>query len=166
MCCKVGDGGIECQHWKTCGIERDRMIDLIGEYRHKVDAKGRVALPAKFRKVLPTDLVVTVEPRKECLYVFETEGFNEWIDNFFKGEGGFDQRSKQETAIRRVLKSNGKDVEIDGSGRIIIPAALREAVGISKDVVLIGNTGHFEIWDADRWDEAKAEVDLSVLFID
>ncbi len=52
--------------------DQPRQVDLNGEFRFKVDAKGRVALPAKFRKVLSKDLVVTLELGDECAYVFET----------------------------------------------------------------------------------------------
>ena len=56
------------------------MVDLFGEFRHKVDAKGRLSLPAKFRKELHDDLVVTVNPSEgNCLYVFNVEDYKEWV---------------------------------------------------------------------------------------
>ena len=140
------------------------MVDLFGEYRHKVDAKGRLSLPAKFRKELSDDLVVTRDPFDECLYVFEPEGHNEWVASFFEGEGGFDQRNRQHISRRRELKRRAIDTEVDGSGRINIPANQRQAVGIDKEVVIIGNTGYFEIWDAKRWESQCDEVDLTSMF--
>ncbi|MDO4503281.1 MAG: division/cell wall cluster transcriptional repressor MraZ [Coriobacteriia bacterium] len=152
------------------------MIDLMGEYRHKVDAKGRLSLPAKFRKALsteseaeaaaPVELVITIDPSDECLYVFEPEGFNEWVASFFEKDGGFDARSKKHTAVRRKLKSRAREVEVDGAGRINLSAGQRESVGIAKDVVLVGNTGYFEIWDAQKWDESYEDVDLESMLFD
>ena len=57
----------------------DKPIDMNGSYRHKVDAKGRMSLPAAFRKVLSEDLVVTLSPDDECLYAFEPQAFEDWI---------------------------------------------------------------------------------------
>lgn len=141
------------------------MVDLNGEYRHKVDAKGRLSLPAKFRRELPRELKVTIDPKGECLYVFADEDFNDWVRSFFERDGGFNQRNAMHVAARRELKSRANDAEIDASGRINIPANLRESVGIDKEVALIGNEGYFEIWDAKRRDDARVEVDLaSMLF--
>ncbi len=139
------------------------MVDLIGEYHHKVDAKGRLSLPAKFRKDLSKDLVVTVDPQENCLYVFEPDDFNLWVQSFFEEDGGFNSRNQQHIAIRRELKSRAVDTEIDGSGRINVPANLRRWVEIDKDVVIIGNTGYFEIWDAKRRESTKKTVDLASL---
>ena len=142
------------------------MVDLFGEYHHKVDAKGRVSLPAKFRKELSDKLVVTIDPFDECLYVFEPEGHNEWVASFFEEEGGFNQRSRKHIQARRELKRRAVDADVDGSGRINIPANLRERVGIDKEAVIVGNTGYFEIWDAKRWESADSEVDLASMFSD
>ena len=58
-------------------------VDLNGEYRFKVDGKGRVSLPSKFRKVLSKDLVVARELEDQCLYVFETPDYNAWVEKLF-----------------------------------------------------------------------------------
>ena len=65
--------------------ETEKIVDLNSAYRHKVDAKGRMSLPSTFRKVLSTDLVVTRNPKDECLYVFEPQGFNAWGDQGVQG---------------------------------------------------------------------------------
>ena len=140
------------------------MVDLNGEYRHKVDAKGRLSLPAKFRKVLQGDLVVTLSPSSDCLYVFQEEDFNNWVQDFFEQDGGFNPRNKDHVNLRRVLKARAFGADIDGSGRINIPAGQRADAGIDKDVALVGNTGYFEIWDASSWDEQNASIDVAALY--
>lgn len=141
------------------------IVDLNGEFRFKVDAKGRMSLPAKFRKVLSTDLVVTRNPKDECLYVFEPQGFNAWVTKVFKDKfGEFDDTNDLHLRLRRKLKSRAADVSIDASGRIMLSAEQREAVGIDKDVVVVGNTGYFEIWDAKRYDVVDDDTDLGLLF--
>jgi len=140
-------------------------IDLNGEYRFKVDAKGRMSLPAKFRKVFSNELVVTLDPQDDYVQVFEPEAFNEWVVGLFENRfGGFDSSNKTHVALRRKLKSRAVDVQVDAAGRIMLPAGQRQKVGIDKDVVIVGNTGYFEVWDAKRYEEADEQVDLNLLF--
>lgn len=145
--------------------EGNKVVDLNSAYRHKVDAKGRMSLPASFRKVLSTDLVVTRNPKDECLYVFEPAAFNNWVASVFEDKfEKYDATNDLHVRLRRKLKSRAADVSIDASGRIMISAEQREAVGIDKDVVVVGNTGYFEIWDAKRYDAVDDETDLGLLF--
>lgn len=141
-------------------------VDLFGKYRHKVDDKGRVSMPAAFRKVLSSDLVVTRSPYDDgCLYVFEPEGFNDWIAKAFEDKfGRFDSTNRQHVTIRSKLKSRANMVSIDKVGRIVLSGELRQETGIETDVVIVGNTGYFEIWDAKRFDAQDEEIDLSLLF--
>lgn len=140
-------------------------VDLNGEFRFKVDSKGRVALPAKFRKVLSKDLVVTLELGNECVYVFETPDFNDWINKLFVDKfGEFKESDRTHVNLRRKLKGRARDVEVDASGRIMLPAEVRELAGIDKDVVVVGNTGRFEIWDAKRYEQIDEEVDLTLFY--
>ncbi|MEG0322516.1 MAG: division/cell wall cluster transcriptional repressor MraZ [Raoultibacter sp.] len=140
------------------------MTELVGEYRHKLDAKGRLSLPSDFRKVLPQNLKVTLSPKNDSLYVFDSEGFGTWVSSLFEKDGGFTASNSKHVNMRKVLNSRAKNVDLDGSGRIGVSADLREAAGLTKDVVLVGDTDHFEIWDAKRWDEFCDSVDLNSLF--
>lgn len=140
-------------------------VDLFGKYRHKVDEKGRVSMPAAFRKVLSSDLVVTRNPKDECLYVFEPEGFNDWIAKAFEDKfGRYDSTNPTHVALRSKLKSRANEASIDKVGRIMLAADLRQETGIDREVVIVGNTGYFEIWDAKRFDAKDEEIDLSLLF--
>ena len=172
-CCKVGENVIRLQSTKQpCGMEGKMTeaiapVDLNGEFRFKTDAKGRMSLPAKFRKALSSELVVTRDPDKdEYLMVFEAEAFDEWVASLFDSafEGGYNPTNRKHQAFRRKLKSRADDVQVDSAGRIMLPAEQREAVGINRDVAIVGNTGYFEVWDAKRYEKADAEIDLSELF--
>ena len=140
------------------------MIDLVGEYHHKLDAKGRISLPSDFRKLLSKDLKVSLSPKNDCLYVFEPEGFSAWVDSIFEAKGGYRANSASDVNMRRWLNSRARSAEIDNSGRIGIAADHREKAGQDKEVVLVGNTDHFEIWDAKRWDDFNNSIDISDLF--
>ena len=138
------------------------QIDLFGEFRFKVDAKGRVALPSKFRKALSKDLIVSRNVDDECLYVFTSDTFNSWVNQLFEDKfGGFNATSRAHVALRRKLKSRAEMVEPDSSGRITLKSSLRESVGIEKEVVLVGNTGYFEIWAAEKYDSMIEDIDLT-----
>ncbi len=152
----------------TTEIHEDQprgSVDLNGEFRFKVDDKGRVALPAKFRKVLSKNLVVTLELDNECVYVFETPDFNEWVNKLFIDKfGEFNEADRQHVGMRRKLKARAREVEVDSSGRIMLPAEVRANAGIKKDVVVVGNTGRFEIWDAKRYEQVDEGIDLSLFY--
>lgn len=139
------------------------MSELLGEYRHKMDAKGRLSLPSSFRKALSQDLRITPDPENQCLYVFEVDDYSNWVEGLFEGEGGFDVSSKRKSALRKVLNSRVRNCEIDNSGRIHLTPAQREIAGLDKDVVFVGDEDHFEIWDAKRWDDFVGSVDLASL---
>ena len=76
----------------------------------------------------------------------------------------FDRTNDLHVRLRRKLKARAKDVEVDGSGRIMLPTEAREATDIDKDVVVVGNTGYFEVWDAKRYEAQDDDTDLGVLF--
>ncbi len=145
--------------------EARKTVDLNGSYRFKTDAKGRVSLPAKFRKVLSEDLVVTSALTSDHLMVFDgQESFNAWVDGIFVDKfGGFNSTSREQLGLRSILKGNAFDVQPDSAGRILLPTDLREKVGIDKEVVIVGNTGFFEVWSEERRAELAQEIDISSL---
>lgn len=133
-----------------------------GEYQHTVDAKGRVSLPAKFRKVLPEEVVI-VPGVGGALYVYSEEGFDEWMSSFFRkedGSDGFNPRSSRDVALQRKLSSSAENVTVDAAGRVILSASKRKAAHITKDVYVIGVVDHVEIWDAERYAETMESFSL------
>lgn len=156
---------VEAAAQTEVAVSPRHAVDLNGEFRFKVDSKGRVALPAKFRKVLSKDLVVTLELNNDCIYVFETPDFNDWVDKLFADRfGEYKESDAMHVKLRRKLKARANAVEVDASGRIVIPAEVRAAAGIAKDVVVVGNTGRFEIWDAQRYEAEDESIDLGVFY--
>lgn len=140
-------------------------VDLNGSYRFKTDAKGRVSLPAKFRKVLSEDLVVTSALTGDYLMVFDgQDSFNAWVDGIFVDKfGGYNSTNREQLYLRSALKGNAFDVQADSAGRILLPAELREKASIGREVSIVGNTGYFEVWSEDRRSELVEDIDLSSL---
>lgn len=141
---------------------RRRSERLLGEYRHKMDAKGRLS-PLRLSGKCSHRSQVTPDPENQCLYVFEVDDYSNWVEGLFEGEGGFDVSSKRKSALRKVLNSRVRNCEVDNSGRIHLTPAQREIAGLDKDVVFVGDEDHFEIWDAKRWDDFVGSVDLASL---
>lgn len=155
------------------------MLQFFGKYFHKIDDKGRVSLPMKFRKTYERaqkngslanlDLVVTLSPEKndeggrKCLYVFTTDDFNAYVDSLFEVAGGFNPRNKQHEQLNRALHAQVEDLSIDSANRINIPQKFRDIAGIGKEVALVGNSGHIELWDAKRIDNELESIDLEDL---
>lgn len=157
-------------------------MQFFGTYTHRIDAKGRLALPSKFRKAFEreqavnnaqaVDLVVTTSPSKyddklhECLYVFTLQDFDTWVKSFFDVVGGYNPRNKKHEMQMWALHANVEEVKIDASGRINIPQKFREKAGLDTDVAIVGNSGHFEIWDDKRMQNKLDEIDLEELIYD
>ena len=147
--------------------EEKKTVDLNGKFSFKVDTKGRMALPAKFRKFISTDdFVVTQDLHSDCLYVFiGNDEFNAWVDRIFEDKfGGYHESNTKEARLRTVMKGRSADVSADTAGRITLSQEMRAAVGIDRDVTIVGNKGYFEVWDAKRYEDLEQELDFDVLF--
>ena len=125
---------------------------LLGTHAPKLDDKGRVILPAKFREELQGGLVIT-RGQENCLYVFSSAEFQAVHDKI---------RQAPVTSIEarnylRVFLSGASDELPDKQGRVTIPAALRQYAGLDKDLVVIGVGARAEIWNAKSWNEYLAK---------
>ena len=119
---------------------------FLGTHNPKLDEKGRLFLPAKFRDRLADGLVVT-RGQERCLYVFP-------MDEFVRLAGQMQQAPTTSKAARdymRVFLSGASDEVPDKQGRVTIPAALREYAGLSKDCTVIGTGARVEVWDTTAW---------------
>ena len=133
---------------------------FIGEYRHSIDEKGRLALPIKFRQLLHKGAVVT-RGLDSCLFVYTLSEWKMLADKLSKLP-----ISKANTrAFARLMLAGAMDVTLDSQGRIMLPEYLREYASMSKKVVVTGLYNHLEIWDQDRWERYKkvTEKDSSAI---
>ena len=117
-----------------------------GEYRHSVDDKGRVAVPAKFRAQLAEGAWAS-NWIDQCLAVFPRQA---WEDLSAKvrqlpvGDAG-------SRAFQRFLFGGAFEAELDRQGRVVVPAYLRDWAGLKNEAVVVGSLDHIEIWAPDRW---------------
>jgi MraZ protein len=126
-----------------------------GQYRHSVDEKGRVSVPADFRPLLMGE-------RGGC---FLNRGFEGCIMAYPEGKWGrvlelVNARPLDDENTRwfkRAFFSGAKEVSPDQQGRILLPPFLKEYAGITRDVMIVGMSDYVEIWDADTWEASIKE---------
>ena len=128
---------------------------FIGEYRHGLDAKGRVIVPVKFRDGLGDKFVLT-KGLDGCLFAYSKE---EWA-NFENKIKTLPLTSKDARAFVRFFFSGAVECEIDKQGRTLIPPMLREHAELDKDLVIIGVSSRVEIWSQAKWDSYSEAEDL------
>ena len=121
-----------------------------GEFDYKIDDKGRVPIPPKFRNALKDGIVLTPGQEK-CLTVYTT---TEWK----KISSSFTSSSLTRSKMRRLSRAifaTAFSTKVDGQGRIAIPAPLREHAEIIDEVVVAGANTYLEIWNKVLWEEEK-----------
>ena len=125
---------------------------FLGTYTPRLDEKGRLILPAKFRPQLAPGLVVT-RGQERCLFVFPMGEFRRMHEQIRTAP----VTSKQARDYLRVFLSGAHDEIPDKQGRLSIPPALRAYAGLDRDVAVIGAGTRVEIWDAAAWESYLAE---------
>ena len=119
---------------------------FLGTHTPRLDEKGRLFLPAKFRDRLANGLVVT-RGQERCLYVFPMDEFVRVADTMRRAP----VTSKAVRDYLRVFLSGASDELPDKQGRVTIPAALRDYAGLSRDCTVIGAGSRLEVWDTAAW---------------
>lgn len=119
---------------------------FLGEYSHSVDAKGRLAVPAKFRVILKKGGVVT-RGLDGCLFFYPKHEWEKLAIKLSKLPiGRTDARG-----FARMMLAGAMEVKVDKLGRILVPEYLRRYAGLKKKVVIAGLYNRVEIWDKDKW---------------
>jgi len=121
---------------------------FFGTFEHRLNSKNQVTIPASFRAAIDETKegqgfrLFVAEQR--CLYLFTPRGIEEVVEQA-RAKGGADQD------FLRMLYSHIVNVECDGQGRIVLPAHMKDAVGIAQDVVFVGARQRMELWNPDKW---------------
>lgn len=123
---------------------------FLGTHTPRLDDKGRLILPAKFRDQLAGGIVIT-KGQERCLFVFTAEAFQA------RAATQEQSNTKADRDFGRIFYASAFDEEPDRTGRITVPAGLRTYAGLSRDCVVLGANTHLEIWDAATWGAYEAE---------
>ncbi|MBL4794955.1 MAG: division/cell wall cluster transcriptional repressor MraZ, partial [Pseudomonadales bacterium] len=113
------------------------------------------ALPTRYRELVQNhcegQMVVTIDTEEQCLLLYPLAEW-ELIEKKIEALPSFNRAARR---IQRLLIGHATDLEIDGNGRILLPAKLREYAVLEKKLVLIGQGKKFEIWSEDKWEEKR-----------
>jgi MraZ protein len=130
---------------------------FIGEYRHIIDNKKRLALPAKFRKELGKKIIIT-RGLDNCLVVYPQKEWKVMSDKLGKlPTGQFEARG-----FARIMLSGAMEVTLDKLGRILVPEYLKKYAELKRNVVICGIFNRIEIWNNQRWETYKGKVEKEV----
>ena len=123
---------------------------MVGEYRHAIDAKGRLFVPSKLREELG-EVFYIARGLDGCIGVHTEAGWQKLVDKY-------NELPMNKTKTLRFFFATAAKCEPDKQGRFLIPQHLRNYAQLKQDVVFIGQAGHAEIWDAEAYDRLEAET--------
>ncbi len=129
---------------------------FIGEFRHSIDPKGRIAIPAKFRNKISGGAIVT-RGIDHCLFVLSEADWEKLAQKLIS----LPLAQANSRAFVRLMLSGAADVELDGQGRILVPDYLRKYAGLDKEAVVCGVYNRIEIWNAPDWEEYRTKTEGS-----
>ena len=124
---------------------------FLGEFKYKIDQKGRVPIPPKFREELKEGVVLTPGIEK-CIIAYAP---SEWKKLAATLTTGSVTPSKLRR-LNRAIFATAFSLNIDGQGRIALPISLRQYAGIEAEVVIAGVNTYFELWNKEQWESEKA----------
>lgn len=120
-----------------------------GEYRHAIDAKGRLMIPSRYRDVISGEELCILTAFSDCLSVYPKSTFREHT----KGLTGISSTDRKRMRMKRYILSNTRETDLDPQGRILISKEQREKACLKKDVVIVGMDDYFEVWDSELYEK-------------
>jgi MraZ protein len=132
-----------------------------GQFDFSLDAKNRLNVPAKFRPAFSGG-VVLAKALEPCVAIWAPDEFERWTESFL---ANLNPVSRERRSLTRYFAGNSWDAELDSAGRVTLNGPLLGHAGITKDVVVIGNLDHIEVWDRANWQSAQETLDSEIVGI-
>ena len=132
-----------------------------GHFDYSLDAKNRLNVPAKFRAAFSSG-VVLAKALEPCVAVWAPDTFERWTESFLSN---LNPVSPERRKLTRYFAGSSFDAELDSAGRVTLNQALLEHAGIEKEVVVVGNLDHLEVWDRDKWLADQSELNDEIVEI-
>lgn len=127
---------------------------FLGEYKHSLDAKGRISIPAKFRSELGSSAIVT-KGLEGCLFLYPKMVWEQTAERI----ASLPLSSANARSFGRLMLSGAMEVDVDKLGRALLPSYLRDYAGIEGEVVLAGLYNRVEIWDRKAWESVTRDAE-------
>jgi len=128
-----------------------------GEYKHGLDAKGRLILPVRIREGLGTKFILT-KGLDGCLFIFSPESWEAFSEKL----KGLSTSSRDARRLVRYFIGSSVECEADKQGRFLIPPVLRDFAHIGKDVTVLGVTDRIELWSSELYEAYQTDNDESI----
>lgn len=128
-----------------------------GRYYHKLEGKGRVSLPVKFREKLQTGAILT-RGLDGSLAIYDQELWKKKLEE----ANSLAQTKRAHREYIRYLTNDAQEVEIDNLGRFKLDSELQALAGIEKNVVFVGSLDHIEVWDQEKYHAYMREVSTKI----
>lgn len=133
---------------------------LGGEYRHGLDPKNRIFIPAKLRDELGTTFVVAKDLREKCLKLYSMKEWENYIEPILA------QARKLQSKVLRFLSASMVEVTPDAHGRVVLPKELITYAEIDRNVVVVGCYNYAELWAEESYEKLKSEEDVDQMIAD
>ncbi|TFG81283.1 MAG: division/cell wall cluster transcriptional repressor MraZ [Erysipelotrichales bacterium] len=130
---------------------------FMGEYRHNLDAKGRIIIPARFRDELGPVIILT-RGLDGCIAVYTQTQWEQVLNQL----SSLPSTKREARQYVHFMTAKAAECEIDGQGRVLIPLSLAQEVKIEKECVVLGINDHVEIWSKPLWDSYYNAASVSI----
>ena len=127
---------------------------ITGQYRNALDDKGRLLVPSRLRQSIAGNTLVITSGLDHCLWLFPPEEWTQLSDQLMEAASPFTRRAR---VLQRRIIAPAQEVELDKTGRVLIPPSLKETAGLQKECILHGIKKDIEIWDVEEYDRYLAE---------
>ena len=129
-----------------------------GHFDYSLDAKNRLNVPAKFRAAFSSG-VVLAKALEPCVAIWTPDTFERWTESFLSN---LNPVSPERRKLTRYFAGSSFDVDLDSAGRVTLNQALLEHAGIDKEIVIVGNLDHLEVWDRRRFTEDQKSLNAEI----
>ena len=131
------------------------MAGFLGRYLHQIDAKGRISLPASFRRGHETEPFILVCVQPDALALYPEDSWND-VQNELRD---LVRRNPDYRPMLLTVTANANEVSLDKQGRILIPDRLRKGVGLGSEALIVGAINRIEIWEPERFEVSTSVAD-------
>jgi MraZ protein len=129
-----------------------------GHFEYALDAKNRLNVPAKIRAAFSGG-VVLAQGLEPCVTIWVPDEFERWTQSFL---ANLNPLSPERRKLTRYFAGTSFDAELDSAGRVTLNPALIEHAGIDREVMIVGNLDHLEVWDRRRWGEERTSLNQEI----
>jgi MraZ protein len=129
-----------------------------GHFEYALDAKNRLNVPAKIRAAFSGG-VVLAQGLEPCVTIWVPDEFEHWTQSFL---ANLNPLSPERRKLTRYFAGTSFDAELDSAGRVTLNPALIDHAGIDREVTIVGNLDHLEVWDRRRWAEERTSLNQEI----